>query len=145
MWNKKCLTKYVKVKVKVLVIQSCLILWNHMDCSPVVSSVHGILQARILEWVTMPSSGRSSWARDWTQLSRTEARFSTLQATRFWKYQSLHPVILLHRIQRKYKIQNSGCNLDKKHLNKNMSPTMHDSLLVLPFKPDSLFSYLCGT
>ena len=34
-----------------LVTQSCLTLCNPMDCSPPVSSVHGILQARILEWV----------------------------------------------------------------------------------------------
>ena len=34
-------------------IQSCLIIWNHMDCSPPGSSVQGILQARILEWVAM--------------------------------------------------------------------------------------------
>ena len=47
--------------------------------------------------------------------------------------------------KRKYKIQNSGCNLDKRHPNKHMSPTMHDLLLVLPFKPDSLFRSLCGT
>ena len=37
-------------------LQLCLTLWNHMDCSPPGSSVHGILQARILEWVAMPSS-----------------------------------------------------------------------------------------
>ena len=37
-------------------LQSCLTLWNHMDCSPPGSSVHGILQARMLEWVAMPSS-----------------------------------------------------------------------------------------
>ena len=36
--------------------QSCLTLCDPMDCSPPGSSVHGILQARILEWVTMPSS-----------------------------------------------------------------------------------------
>ena len=35
-----------------------------MDCSPPGSSVHGILQARILEWVAMPSSRGSSRARD---------------------------------------------------------------------------------
>ena len=35
-----------------------------MDCSPPGSSVHGILQARILEWVSMPSSRRTSWPRD---------------------------------------------------------------------------------
>ena len=36
---------------------SCLTLWEPMDCSLPCSSVHGILQARILEWVAMPSSG----------------------------------------------------------------------------------------
>ena len=36
--------------------QSCLTLCNPMDCSPPGSSVHGILQARILEWAAMPSS-----------------------------------------------------------------------------------------
>ena len=48
--------------------QSCLTLWDPMDCSPPGSSVHGILQARILEWVAVPSSRVSSWARDWTCL-----------------------------------------------------------------------------
>ena len=38
------------------VTQSCLTLCDHMDCSPPVSSVHGISQARILEWVAMPFS-----------------------------------------------------------------------------------------
>ena len=38
-------------------------------CSPPGSSVHGILQARILEWVVMPSSRGSSWPRDWTHVS----------------------------------------------------------------------------
>ena len=39
---------------------------NPMDCSPPGSSVHGILQVRILEWVAMLSSRGSSWPRDWT-------------------------------------------------------------------------------
>ena len=43
-----------------LVAQSCLTLGDPMDCSPQGSSVHGILQARILEWVAMPSSRESS-------------------------------------------------------------------------------------
>ena len=43
------LTKVLKVKVKVLVTQSCPALCHPMDCSPPGSSVHGILQARILE------------------------------------------------------------------------------------------------
>ena len=40
-----------------------------MDCSPSGSSVHGILQARILEWVAMPSFRASFRPRDWTQVS----------------------------------------------------------------------------
>jgi len=39
-----------------LVTQSCLTLCHPMDCSPPGSSVHGILQARILEWVAIPFS-----------------------------------------------------------------------------------------
>ena len=41
-------------------LQSCLTLCDPMDCSPPGSSVDGILQARILEWVAMPSSRGSS-------------------------------------------------------------------------------------
>jgi len=41
----------------VLVTQSCLTLCDPMDCSPLGSSVHGILQVRILEWVARSSSG----------------------------------------------------------------------------------------
>ena len=44
--------------------QSCLTLCNPIDCSPPGSSVLGILQARILERVAMPSSRGSSWPRD---------------------------------------------------------------------------------
>ena len=55
--------------LKVLVSQSCLTLCNPMDCSPPGSSVHRILQLRIVEWVTMPSSRGSSWPRDQSHLS----------------------------------------------------------------------------
>ena len=44
------------LKVKVVVAQSCLILCDPIDCSPPGSSVHRILQARILEWVAIPIS-----------------------------------------------------------------------------------------
>ena len=53
----------------VLVAQSCPTLCDPMDCSPPNSSVHGILQARILEWVAMPSSRGSSRPRDRTHIS----------------------------------------------------------------------------
>ena len=45
------------------------ILCNFKDCSPPGSSVHGILQARILEWVAMTFSRRSSWPRDQTHVA----------------------------------------------------------------------------
>ena len=53
-----------------------------MDCSPPSSSVHGILQARILEWVAMPSSRGSSQPRDPTRVSRIAGGFFTTWATR---------------------------------------------------------------
>ena len=53
----------------VLVSQSCLTLCNPMDCSPPSSSVHGILQARILGWVAISFSKGSSQPRDQTQVS----------------------------------------------------------------------------
>ena len=43
-------------QVSVLVTQSCLTLCDPMECSPQNSSVHGVLQARILEWVAIPFS-----------------------------------------------------------------------------------------
>ena len=46
--------------MKVLVSQSCLTLCDPMDCSRLGSSVHGILEARILEWVAFPFSKGSS-------------------------------------------------------------------------------------
>ena len=51
------------------VAQSCLTLCHPMDCSPWGSSVHGIIQARILEQVAMSSSRMSSWPRNWTRVS----------------------------------------------------------------------------
>ena len=46
-------------------IQPC----NPLDCSTPGSPIHGILQARILEWVAMPSSRGSSWPKDQTRVS----------------------------------------------------------------------------
>ena len=50
-------------------IQSCLTLCDPIDCSLPGSSVHGILQARILEWVAVPSSRGASQLRDKTHIS----------------------------------------------------------------------------
>ena len=67
----------------VKVAQSCLTLCNLVDCSLPGSSVHGILQARILEWLAVPFSRRSLQPRDQTQVSHIAGRFFTSQAT--WK------------------------------------------------------------
>ena len=50
------------------VTKSCLTLCNSRDCCPPGSSVHGILQARTLEWVAMSFSGGSAWPRDQTRI-----------------------------------------------------------------------------
>ena len=68
--------------MKVLIAQVRLTLCNLMDCSPPGSSVHGILQARILEWVTIFFSRGSSWSKDWTRVSCTAGRFFTIWVTR---------------------------------------------------------------
>ena len=66
------------MKVKVLVIQSCLTLSNSMNCSPPGSFVPGIFQARILEWVAIPFSTGSSRPKDWTWVSHIAGRFFTV-------------------------------------------------------------------
>ena len=48
--------------------QSCLNLWNPMDCSPPGSSVHGIFQARILGWAAISYSKETSWPKNQTRV-----------------------------------------------------------------------------
>ena len=60
--------------------QSCLTLCDPMDCSSPGFSVHGILQARILEWFTISFSRGSSRPRDQTQVSRIGGRHFNLLA-----------------------------------------------------------------
>ena len=62
--------------------QSCPTLWEPMDCSQPCSSVHGILHARILEWVAIPFSRGSSWSMHRTWISCIAGRFFTIWATR---------------------------------------------------------------
>ena len=64
--------------VCVLVAQSCLTLCDPMDCSPPGSSVQGILQARILVWVAMPSSWGCTQPRDRNQVSLIAGGFFTV-------------------------------------------------------------------
>ena len=60
-----------------LVSKLSLTLCNPMDCSLPGSSVHGILQARILEWVAIFFSKGSSQCRNWTWVSFIAGRFFT--------------------------------------------------------------------
>ena len=66
----------------VLVVQSCLTLYNPMDSSPPHSSVHGILQARTLEWVVISFSRGSSQPRDQTGVSCIASSFLTVWVPR---------------------------------------------------------------
>ena len=66
----------------IVVTQSCLTLYDPMNCSRPGSSVHGILQAKILERVAIPFSRGSSQPRDWTQVSHIAGGFFTSWATR---------------------------------------------------------------
>ena len=65
-----------------LAAESCLTLCDLMESNPPDSSVHGILQERILEWVAIPFSRGSSWPKDWTQVSCTAGKFLTIWPTR---------------------------------------------------------------
>ena len=68
--------------VQVLVSQSCLTFCDPTDCCSPGSSVHGIFQARILEWVAISYSRGSSPPRDWTQVSCIAGQVFTVWATR---------------------------------------------------------------
>ena len=56
------------------VAQSCPTLWDPMECSLIGSSVHGIFQARVLEWVAISFSRGSFRLRDWTRFCRIARR-----------------------------------------------------------------------
>ena len=75
-----------KVKSESEVAQSCPTLCDPVDCSPPGSSVHGILQARILEWVAISFSRGSSQPRDRTWASHIVGRLLTIWATREASY-----------------------------------------------------------
>ena len=60
--------------------QSYLTLCDPVDCSTPSSSVHGILKARIVEWIAISSSRESSWPRVWTHVSHLAGRFFTTES-----------------------------------------------------------------
>ena len=77
--------------------QLCPILCDPMDCNLLGFSVHGILQARILEWVAIPFSRGSSWPRDWSLVSHVAGRFFTIWTTREAPLRNIEPLPLLSR------------------------------------------------
>ena len=90
---------FLKIEVCVCVLSHfshvCLFC-DPVDCSPPGSSVHGILQARILEWGAMPPSRGSSWPRDRTHVSYvscTGRRIFATSAT--WEAQLIFSVVLI--------------------------------------------------
>ena len=84
-------------KVNVLVTQSCLTLYDPMDWNSLGSSAHGLLQARIPEWVTIPFSMGSSLPRDWTQVSCIVHRFFTIWVTRRGRLLKDSQILLNHK------------------------------------------------
>ena len=72
----------IHLSLKVLVAQSYPTFCDPMDYSPPGFSVHGLLQARILEWVAISSSRGSSWPRDQTWVFCIAGRFFTIWTTR---------------------------------------------------------------
>ena len=84
LWN---LSLYKKVgkwleKSESEVIQSCPTLCDPLDCSLPGSSIHGIFQARILEWAVISFSRRSFQPMDWTRVCHIVGRCFTVWATR---------------------------------------------------------------
>ena len=82
-WKKKKNNNTVWIRSdETLVAQLCPIHCDPVDCSLLVSSVHGLLQARILEWEAISFSRGSSQPRDRTRVSCITGRFFTVWATR---------------------------------------------------------------
>ena len=76
------------------VAQSCLTLCNPLDCSPPGSSVHGISQARMLEWVAISFCRRSSRLRDQTHVSCIAGRFFTTESPGMSHIKATNPIQL---------------------------------------------------
>ena len=82
-------------KVTVLVAQSYPTVWDPVNCSLPGSSVHEILQARILEWVAIPFSRGSSWPKDQIWVSCIAGRFFTVWATREVSYKVIKIILTI--------------------------------------------------
>ena len=108
------------------------------DCSPPGSSVHGILQARVLEWVAMPSSKESFQPRDRTKVSHIAGRFFTIWDTREARWVFV-PVLVICQVWR---------SLTEEKFSKRKDITTWDRYTVivpsLPRGPVSIFIGNCA-
>ena len=96
--------------MNVLVIQLCLTLGDPMNCSLPVSSVHGILQATILEWVAMPSPGDLANLVIRTQVSCIAGSFFTIWATTALELWANIPTTHYSVNRKKHKGQSLSCS-----------------------------------
>ena len=86
-------------------LQSCLTLWDPMNCSPPGSSVHGILQAGILEWVAIPSSRGSSQPR--VEKLCLLCFLHCRRVLYYWATVEAHVLILFNTIHRPHTLGNA--------------------------------------
>ena len=82
LWTLNCSMRHEDKESQSQVAQSCPTLCDPMDCSLPGSSIHGIFQAGILEWIAISFSRRSSWPRDWTRVSHIVGRRFTKEVLR---------------------------------------------------------------
>ena len=82
---------------EVLVTQVCLTLCNPIDGSTPGSPVHGIVWARILDWVAIPFSRGSFWPRNWTQVSCIDYHLS--QSIPLKKIFMYFKILLIHLLE----------------------------------------------
>ena len=103
----------VCVYIRQIFAQSYLTLCNPTDCSLPGSSVHGILQARILEWVAIPSSKGYSPPRDQTHLHLLHCRWSLY----CWTTRETHIFLYITNIWIYLKSKESSCEMVEKSTN----------------------------
>ena len=100
----------MKVKSEREVAQSCPTLCDPMDHSLPGSSVHGIFQARVLEWGAISFSRGSSQPRDWTQVSWIVGRHFIVWATREDEAKEDQPKGRLYRLNKIKEVNNFMCS-----------------------------------
>ena len=88
-----------------------------MDCCLPGSSVHGILQARILEWVAMPFSRGHSWPRDWSWVSPIADSLPSEPPGKPWCQAYKDPIKQLWLSRRSYESEGLGAAFAEKALN----------------------------